>query len=94
MKSTDELLGSIGNEALRLKARNMRGLCQLGNIGFSLLSLGVFIPIYTRTQSNKKEKMRHDQNTTLTATSTPTSSSKFSENLIKDNSPTFKSFFS
>lgn len=91
MKSTDELLGSIGNEALRLKARNMRGLCQLGNIGFSLLSLGVFIPIYTRTQSNKKEKMRHDQNTTLTNTSS-TSTSKFSENLIKDNSPTFKSF--
>lgn len=94
MKSTDELLGSIDDKAIRLKARNMRGLCQLGNIGFSLLSLGVFIPIYTRTQSNKKEKMRHDQNTTLTATSTPTSSSKFSENLIKDNSPTFKSFFS
>lgn len=93
MKSTDELLGSIGNEALRLKARNMRGLCQLGNIGFSLLSLGVFIPIYTRTQSNKKEKMRHDQTSTLTNTSS-TSTSKFSENLIKDNSPTFKSFFS
>lgn len=93
MKSTDELLGSIDDKTIRLKARNMRGLCQLGNIGFSLLSLGVFIPIYTRTQSNKKEKMRHDQTSTLTNTSS-TSTSKFSENLIKDNSPTFKSFFS
>ena len=93
MKSTDEL-SSIADKTLRLKARNMRGICQYGNLAFSLLSLGVFIPIYTRAQSNKKEKMRHDQNTTLTATSTTTSNSKFSENLIKDNSPTFKSFFS
>lgn len=93
MKSTDEL-SSIADKTLRLKARNMRGICQYGNLAFSLLSLGVFIPIYTRAQSNKKEKMRHDQTSTLTATSTPTSSSKFSENLIKDNSPTFKSFFS
>ena len=49
MKSTDEL-GSIANEALRTKAKNLRALCQFGNLAFSLISLGVFIPIYTRTQ--------------------------------------------
>ena len=92
MKSTDEL-SSIADKTLWLKARNMRGICQFGNLAFSLLSLGVFIPIYTRTQSNKKEKLRHDQTSTLTATSTP-STSNYSENLIKDNSPAFKSFFS
>ena len=34
----------------------MRTICQLGNIAFSLLSLGIFIPVYTRTQVNKKER--------------------------------------
>lgn len=93
MKSTDELC-SLGNEALRGKARNLRALCQLGSMAFSLLSLGVFIPIYTRAQSNKKEKMRQEeQNRTLTASS-PQPASAYSENLIKDTSPTFKSFFS
>lgn len=95
MKSTDEL-GSIADKALWQKARRMRGICQFGNLAFSLLSLGVFIPIYTRTQSNKKEKMSQsqNQNSTLTTTSAQSSSIKFSENLIKDNAPTFKSFFS
>lgn len=93
MKSTDEL-SSIADKTLRLKAKNMRGICQYGNLAFSLLSLGVFIPIYTRAQSNKKEKMRHDQTSTLTSTTSSTPTSKFSEKLIKDNSPTFKSFFS
>ena len=54
MKSTDEL-GSIANEALRTKAKNLRALCQFGNLAFSLISLGVFIPIYTRTQVKKKQ---------------------------------------
>lgn len=92
MKSTDEL-GSIANDALRTKAKNLRAICQLGNLAFSLLSLGVFIPIYTRTQTNKKENVE-TKGSTSTTTQTPTSgSTTFTQNLIKDNSKTFKSFF-
>ena len=92
MKSTDEL-GSIANEALRTKAKNLRAICQLGNLAFSLLSLGVFIPIYTRTQTNKKENVE-TKGSTATPTTTPTTgSTTFTQNLIKDNSQTFKSFF-
>ena len=54
MKSTDEL-EAIADKALRTKHKNLRSVCQLGNIAFSLISLGVFIPLYTRTQTNKKE---------------------------------------
>lgn len=54
IKSTDEL-EAITDKALRTKNKNLRTICQLGNIAFSLISLGVFIPLYTRTQTNKKE---------------------------------------
>lgn len=93
MKSTDEL-GAIGNEVLRSKAKNLRAICQLGNLAFSLISLGVFIPIYTRTQTNKKEKMETQQTTSSSQTKQPSKSTTFTQNLIKDNSKTFKSFFS
>ena len=46
IKSSDELA--------TVKDKRLRTLCQIGNIGFSLLALGVFIPIYTRTKTNKK----------------------------------------
>lgn len=48
LKSSDELATHAG--------KKMRTFCQLGNIAFSLLSLGLFIPLYTRTQTNKKEQ--------------------------------------
>lgn len=48
LKSSDELPTTLG--------RNLRSCCQWGNIAFSLLSLGLFIPLYTRTQTNKKEQ--------------------------------------
>ena len=89
MKSTDEL-GAIADKALHAKARNMRAMCQLGNLAFSLLSLGVFIPIYTRTQSNKKEKLNQMAQTTTNSTTTSTI---YSEKLMKNNSPAFKAFF-
>ncbi len=54
IKSTDEL-NAIKDTALKNKSKNLRTICQLGNIAFSLLSLGIFIPLYTRTQTNKKE---------------------------------------
>ena len=55
MKSTDEL-NSIADNATRIKSKNLRAACQAGNLLFSLLSLGLFIPLYTRTQTNKKQK--------------------------------------
>lgn len=90
MKSTDEL-SAIANEAMRTKAKNLRAICQLGNLAFSLISLGVFIPIYTRTQTNKKEKMMKASPSQLTP---QTGTTTFTQNLIKDNSKTFQSFFS
>ena len=39
-----------------IKDKKLRTICQLGNLAFSLLALGVFIPLYTRTQTNKKRQ--------------------------------------
>lgn len=92
MKSTDEL-SAISNEALRTKAKNLRAVCQAGNLAFSLLSLGIFIPLYTRTQTNKKEKMQKEQaiNTPAQSSSVGTTTS-FTQNLMKDNTKAFKAF--
>ncbi len=84
MKSTDEL-NSIANDALRTKSKNLRGWCQAGNLLFSLLSLGLFIPLYTRTQTNKKQKELEEKLALANASSTT-----FTHNLTK--SPAFKSF--
>lgn len=46
IKSSDELVTA--------KDKKLRTMCQIGNIVFSLLSLGVFIPLYTRSKTNKK----------------------------------------
>ena len=46
LKSSDEL--ATHND------KRLRTICQIGNIVFSLLSLGVFIPLYTRSKTNKK----------------------------------------
>lgn len=92
MKSTDEL-SAISNEALRTKAKNLRAICQAGNLAFSLLSLGIFIPLYTRTQTNKKEKMQKEQaiNTPAQRSQVGTTTS-FTQNLMKDNTKAFKAF--
>lgn len=50
LKSTDELATQ--------QAKNLRSVCQLGNIAFSLVSLGIFIPLINRIQTNKKEQER------------------------------------
>lgn len=50
LKSSDELATHSG--------KLLRTYCQLGNLAFSLLSLGLFIPLYTRTQTNKKEQAK------------------------------------
>ena len=46
IKSSDELRTT--------KEKNLRTICQIGNIAFSLVSLGLLIPIYTRSKTNKK----------------------------------------
>lgn len=92
MKSTDEL-SAIGNEALRTKAKNLRAVCQAGNLAFSLLSFGIFIPLYTRTQTNKKEKMQKEQAINTPAQSSPVgTTTSFTQNLMKDNTKAFKAF--
>ena len=48
LKSSDELA--------TVQDKRLRTICQIGNIAFSLLSLGVFIPIYTRSKTNKKRE--------------------------------------
>ena len=46
LKSSDELV--------TVKDKKLRTICQIGNIAFSLLALGVFIPLYTRAKTNRK----------------------------------------
>lgn len=48
IKSSDELVGA--------NAKRMRSICQLGNIGFSLVALGLLIPMYNRHTTDKKRK--------------------------------------
>lgn len=48
LKSSDEVIGKA--------AKRARSFCQLGNIAFSLLSLGLLIPIYNRHTTNKKRE--------------------------------------
>ena len=50
LKSTSELASG--------KANDLRSLCQFGNLAFSLVSLGLFIPLINRIQTNKKEQAR------------------------------------
>lgn len=88
MKSSEEL-ASIADKTLRTKATNLRAVCQLGSMAFSLLSLGIFIPVYTRTQVNKKKQLEMEK-----LMKTQNSVGTFAQNYIKDNSPAFKSFFS
>ena len=87
MKSTDEL-SHLPTKALRSKAKNLRALCQLGNLLFSFISLGLFIPLYTRTQTNKKKQMMAQASSINGATSV-----NFTQNSMVNKSPAFKSFF-
>lgn len=92
LKSSDELA--------TIKDKKLRTLCQIGNIVFSLLSLGVFIPIYTRATTNKrhaaelaKKNAQNGGSTTgATTVGRNSSSDEFSKSLIKD-STAFKAFF-
>lgn len=48
LKSSDEVVGKA--------AKNMRSVCQLANIGLSLLLLGIIIPTYYRRKTDKKHE--------------------------------------
>ena len=89
MKSTDEL-NAIADVAKRTKAKNLRAICQIGNLAFSLASLGIFIPLYTRTQTNKKKQTKE----IAIANNPKNFSGEFTQKLIKEQSPAFKAFFS
>ena len=49
------------NEITNPKTANLRSVCQLGNLTFSLIALGLFIPLINRIQTNKKEQARKQQ---------------------------------
>lgn len=53
LKSTGELTSK--------RATDLRSWCQLGNLAFSLVALGAFIPLINRIQTNKKEQARKAQ---------------------------------
>lgn len=77
LKSSDEITS--------VRGKQMRALCQIGNIAFSLVALGILIPKINRNKTNKKreeelKKMGVDQQTIH----------KFYPHLIK-NDPTFAS---
>ncbi len=84
MKSTDEL-NAAADKALRHKGVVLRSFCQLGNLAFSLLALGIFIPLYTRTQTNKKQKELAQKEAMANA-----ASASFTSKLSQ--SPAFKAF--
>ena len=81
LKSSDEVLKN---------AKNWRTACQVGNLAFSLLVLGLFIPLYNRTQTNKK---REDELKQLAERMQSNWSDGYLRQIIKSSTPTFKSFF-
>ena len=87
IKSSEELATT--------KAKNLRTICQCGNILFSLLSLGVFIPLYTRAKTNKKhaEELAKQKNDLINSKAdVATKSDSFTKKIIKDNTIAFKNF--
>ena len=93
LKSTSEISSK--------HVENLRSVCQLGNLGFSLLSLGLFIPLISRIQTNKKEQAKKElakaaQNaatagaTSTSSTSTKSTVASFSANSTSQTSSTTK----
>ena len=84
IKSSDELTTK--------KAKNLRTWCQLGNIAFSLLTLGILIPLYTRTTTNKrhaeelaKQNAQNQPGGASGKTEKASSSDDFLRSTVKDN---------
>lgn len=92
LKSTDELL--------TVKDKRLRTICQIGNLAFSLIALGVFIPLYNRTVTNKKEQERKAKelaNTNAnTGAATGAAGTAASTDIVKSSikhNPAFRAFF-
>ena len=89
IKSSDELVTK--------QSKKMRTYCQIGNILFSLISLGILIPLYTRTTTNKRHAQElaklQAQNASAPTNSTggasektgETSTDDFLRSTVKDN---------
>lgn len=75
IKSSDELTTK--------KAKQLRTYCQIGNIAFSLIALGILIPLYTRTTTNKRHAQElaklQAQNASTSGTTPDTGASQKSE---------------
>lgn len=54
LKSSDEIYGAT--DEITKYAKKMRGVCQLGNITFSLIALGIVIPKMYRTRTDKERE--------------------------------------
>jgi|GEM_PF-490892 len=59
-KEAMEKLKNVTKSGKTVNNKNLRSFCQLGSLGFSMVALGVLIPWYNRTQTNKKEKARKE----------------------------------
>lgn len=91
IKSSDELTTQ--------KAKNLRTYCQMGNIAFSLIALGLLIPFYTRSTTNKRHAQElaklqaqnaasrgtTSQSTGASDKTSGTSSDDFLRSQVKDN---------
>lgn len=55
---TKDTATKSSHELKTQKAKNLRSICQLGNLVFSFALLGAFIPIYNKVQTSKKEQIR------------------------------------
>ena len=76
IKSSDELTTP--------KAKNLRTLCQIGNIAFSLVALGILIPLYTRTTTNKRHAQELAKQGALNTASTGGASGQTSKTSSND----------
>ena len=76
IKSTDELMS--------VKDKKLRTICQIGNLVFSLISLGVLIPLYTRMKTNKKHAEELTRNNAGEHLNSDTKLDNFSKSLLRD----------
>ncbi len=88
IKSSDELS--------TVKEKRLRTICQIGNIAFSLVALGLLIPYYTRSKTNKKHaeelaKINAEKASVSSSKESSTLSDDFLRSTVKDNTA-FSSF--
>lgn len=65
-------------DEVAVKDKKLRALCQAANIGFSLLLLGVFMPLYNRRITEKKVKQQKEREALATQSQNATNVVEFS----------------